>query len=299
MKKGLIAAVYIFAFFRNNGEDGLYIAASKDGLVWQEVNGGAPLLKPTVGESKLMRDPSIVRAADGRFHMVWTTSWQGQTIGYASSTDLVNWTAQREIRPFTDATGVMNCWAPEIFFDTKMREYWVVFASTIAGKFPQTAQSGNGKYNHRLYAMRTKDFGSFTPAEIFYDPGFQVIDGALLEHGGRTWMVAKNETLKPPAKFLFLTSAPSPRGPWTAASQPITGPDWAEGPAPLRVGDWWFIYYDRYADKKYGAMRSKDLAAWEDVTPGLLLPAGLRHGTALSIPTESAPRLIIEALHVQ
>lgn len=292
MKKGLVAAVYIFAFFRNNGEDGLYLAASKDGLVWQESNGGKPLLRPEVGESKLMRDPSIWRDASGLFHMVWTTSWQGRTIGYASTRDFVTWTPQQEIRPFPETVRPLNCWAPEIFYDEPTREYWIVFAATLEKPADQ-------KYNHRLYSIRTKDFRRFSSAELFYDPGFQAIDAALFRHAGKVWMVVKNETPNPSAKYLFLTHALSPRGPWSAPGPAITGPSWAEGPAPLRVGNEWMIYYDRYADKKYGAMRSRDLQEWEDVTPQLRLPAGLRHGTALRIPQASAPRLVVEALHVQ
>lgn len=112
-------------------------------------------------------------------------------------------------------------------------------------------------------------------------------------------MVVKNEIPNPPAKYLFLNHADSPPGPWAPAGPAITGPSWAEGPAPLRVGAEWFVYYDRYADKKYGAMRSRDLQNWEDVTPQLKLPAGLRHGTALAIPAASAPGLVVKALHVQ
>ena len=36
-----------------------------------------------------MRDLSICLAPDGTFHMVWTTSWHDDIIGYASSPDLI------------------------------------------------------------------------------------------------------------------------------------------------------------------------------------------------------------------
>src|SRR5690349_1437214 len=64
---------YVFSYFKRNGEDGLHLAYSEDGLVWHELNGGKSLLKPFVGRSKLMRDPQIIAGADGLFHMVWTT----------------------------------------------------------------------------------------------------------------------------------------------------------------------------------------------------------------------------------
>lgn len=40
---------------------------------------------------KIMRDPCIAQGPDGTFHMVWTNSWESQTIGYALSKDLITW----------------------------------------------------------------------------------------------------------------------------------------------------------------------------------------------------------------
>jgi hypothetical protein len=281
----------LFSFFRGNGEDGLYLASSGDGLKWTPLNGDQPLLTPVVGESKLMRDPSIARGPDGMFHMVWTTAWEGKTIGYASSRDLRNWSGQRAIAVFPDVEGVKNCWAPEIFFDEPGGEFVIVWASTIEGRFPETLGTGNRDLNHRQYAIRTRDFQRFTDAALFYDPGFIVIDTAIFRPDGRYAMVVKNETLKPEAKYLFLTFADSLDGPWSAPSERISGPQWAEGPSPIRIGDAWYIYFDKYRDKRYGAIRSRDLHSWEDITGQTVFPAGARHGTAFR-----APRAVVEGL---
>ncbi len=287
---GLAAAedVLLFSFFRGNGESGLHLAASADGLTWRALNNDKPLLEPKVGESKLMRDPSIARGPDGVFHMVWTTSWQGKTIGYTNSRDLVHWSEQRAIEPFADSTGVANCWAPELFYDAAAKEWWIVWASTIKGKFRETLGSGNRENNHRQYAVRTRDFVTFTAAELFYDPGFLVIDAALFRDGNRYAMVVKNETDKPPAKNLFLTFAPSLRGPWTKPGPSISGEDWAEGATPIRINDAWYVYFDKYRDKRYGAVRSKNLQRWEDISDRVRFPAGVRHGTAFRAPEKVA-----------
>jgi beta-xylosidase len=285
---------FLFSFFRNNGEDGLYLATSGDGLTWTELHDGKPLLKPEVGESKLMRDPSVTAGPDGTFHMVWTTSWQGRTIGYSSSKDLIHWTAQRELTPFgADSGDVENCWAPELFYDSPSRMFWIVWATTKKGAFAETAGTGSRDYNHRLYAMETRDFQTFTKPRVFYDPGFQVIDGAVFRAGdGRYALIAKNETEKPvAAKNLFLAFAAKLEGPWSKAGPPISGSRWAEGPTPLKVGEYWYIYFDLYRDHKYGAIRSKNLLGWEDVTDRLQMPAGLKHGTVFP-----APRAVIEGL---
>lgn len=281
---------FVFAFFRNNGEDGLYLAESRNGLQWTPLNGDKPLLKPEVGESKLMRDPSITLGPDGFYRMVWTTSWQGRTIGYAKSRDLKTWSPQRALEVFPASTEVLNCWAPEIFYDAKSNDYVVIRASTITGQFPETLGKGNRVNNHRLYSFRTKDFETISPAQLFYDPGFIVIDGALFRDKKGYTMVVKNETQVPPAKYLFLTHTKTLAGPWTPPSANISGPDWAEGASPLKIGSYWYIYFDKYRDHKYGAIRSKDLKIWQDVSAQVNLPKGIRHGTAFragGLPGES------------
>src|SRR5436190_16254009 len=90
-------SVYLFSYFKNNGQDGLHLAYSMDGYKWTALNNDSSLLQPTVAKDKLMRDPCIIRGADNRFHMVWTVSWNDGGIGYASSPDLVHWSKQQFI----------------------------------------------------------------------------------------------------------------------------------------------------------------------------------------------------------
>jgi sucrose-6-phosphate hydrolase SacC (GH32 family) len=89
--------VYLFSYFKGNGEDGLHLAYSYDGLKWSALNNDQSFLKPQVGNDKLMRDPCIILDAKGTFHMVWTISWQEKGIGYANSKDLIHWSEQKYI----------------------------------------------------------------------------------------------------------------------------------------------------------------------------------------------------------
>jgi len=83
--------VYLFSYFKNNGEDGLHLAYSYDGLKWTALNQDRSFLPPQAGTDKLMRDPCLVLDAKGTFHLVWTVSWHEKGIGYAHSTDLMHW----------------------------------------------------------------------------------------------------------------------------------------------------------------------------------------------------------------
>ena len=72
-------------------------------------------------------------------------------------------------------------------------------------------------------------------------------------------------------------------GPYSSPGQPITGNYWAEGPAPLKVGAKWIVYFDKYRDHLYGAIESTDLINWKDVSDKISFPKGVRHGTAFII----------------
>jgi hypothetical protein len=74
---------YVFSYFKGNGEDGLHLAYSEDGLTWRALNHDSAFFKPTVGREKLTRDPSVVRGPDGTYHMVWTAGWNERGFGYA------------------------------------------------------------------------------------------------------------------------------------------------------------------------------------------------------------------------
>lgn len=278
------APLHLFAYFTGDGASGLRLAASADAITWQPLHDGAPLLAPVLGEHRLMRDPHLSRGPDGVFHLLWTTGWNDPFIGYASSTNLLDWSEQRALPVMAAFPGTRNCWAPEAAYDPATGEFVLIWSSTVAGLHPETAGRCEDGYNHRLYVTRTRDFVMFTPAALFYDPGFPVIDGSLLHRRGRWHLFFKDETVLPvPHKTLHHVSALSSDGPWSAPSEPI-GPDWSEGPAALDLGAETLLVFDRYRDGHYGALRSSDFAAWREAAPGFALPSGARHGCLLTVP---------------
>lgn len=284
---------YLFSYFKGNGEDGLHLAYSDDGLVWQALNGGRSLLKPTVGKDRLMRDPQIISGPGGLFHMVWTTSWTDPVIGYATSKDLINWSEQRDITPMTLEPTARNIWAPELFYDADQRQYILFWATTIPGRFPETDKSGDNGLNHRVYLTTTKDFHTFTPTRIFYDQGFSVIDATIVKDRHRYVMFFKDETRWPMAqKNIHLAISKKAAGPYGAPSLPITGEYWAEGPTAIKIGQRWIVYFDKYREHRYGAVASTDLQHWKDISAELQFPEGARHGTVLRVPRSAATRLL-------
>ncbi|MDR6195270.1 glycoside hydrolase family 43 protein [Siphonobacter sp. SORGH_AS_0500] len=277
--------VYLFSYFTDNGQDGLHYASSTDGLHWSALRQGASYLSPEVGKDKLMRDPCIIRGADGQFHMVWTSGWHDQIIGYSSSKDLKNWSPQQAIPVMEHEPTAKNSWAPEVFYDDQQKQYLIFWATTIPGRHADIADSEHEKgLNHRIYYVTTKDFKKFSKTKLFFNPSFSAIDASLLKKGKWYYMFVKNENPKPAEKNIRITKSRKAEGPYPVeVSAPITGKYWAEGPTAVEIGDYVYVYFDKYIDHTYGALRSKDMEHWEDVSDQVEFPKGIRHGTVLTI----------------
>lgn len=283
-------SAYLFSYFIGNGEDGLHLAWSADGYHWEALNDGKSYLTPAVGESKLMRDPCLLRGPDDTYHLVWTTAWDGKTIGYASSKDLIHWSEQKALPVMAHEPEARNCWAPEIVYDNVEKHFLIFWATTVRGKFTETEVKSEKGYNHRIYSTTTKDFQTFTPTELFYEPGFNVIDATILPAQNRFYLIVKDETREPPKKHLRIASSDKIGGPWKDLSPPFTR-DWVEGPTALQIGTDYVVYFDVYRDHHYGAVRSQDLKTWEDITDKISLPKGVRHGTIIAVPEERVKAL--------
>jgi len=270
-------AVYLYSSFRGNGEDGLHLAYSNDGYKWTDLGG--PFLMPEVGKkSKLMRDPSIIQGPDGMFHMVWTTGWFGETgIGYAQSTDLINWSAQKYIEVMAHEPETQNVWAPELYYNAKDKVFVICWASTIKGRY-RTAQDSPEK-DHRMYCTTTKDFKSFTDTKLFFEHGFGVIDAIIVERAGDYVLVLKDESR---TRSLRVAFSDSYLGPFDNISETFTE-EFTEGPSMLKLGDEWIIYFDMYMKHQYGAVKTRDFKNWTDITGEISMPEGHRHGTAFKV----------------
>lgn len=275
---------FIFSYFKGNGENGLYMAYSEDGYHWNNLSEKS-FLTPVLSNDKLMRDPCIIMGGDGRFHMVWTVSWTENGIGYASSDDLIHWSEQQLIPVMAHEGGVRNCWAPEITYDKFNDEYMIYWASTIKDRFNDKNQASEDDYNHRIYYVVTKDFNTFSETKLLYDQGFNAIDASIVFHKGKYLMFIKDETLSPVQKNIRIAFADKLTGPYSMASDPVTGLYWAEGPTSVRVNGEWLVYFDKYKEGSFGAIRSKDLKKWKDVSDRIVLPEGIRHGSILEVST--------------
>ena len=266
--------VYLFTSFHEPADAGLRMLYSYDGYNWTDLD--TVLLKPEVGNQKVMRDPSIVQGSDGTFHLVWTSSWRGDLgFGYASSKDLIHWSEQQFIPVMDFDTSTVNVWAPELYYEDETGEFFIIWASTIPYKFPKGMEEE--KNNHRMYYTTTKDFKTFSKTKLFLDPGFSVIDAIIVKRAPMDYVLVLKDNTRP-ERDLKVAFSDSPHGPWKDISKAFTA-KLTEGPSVVKPQDDFLIYYDSYGDYSYKAAKTKDFITFKDATPEISIPTGHKHGT--------------------
>ncbi len=195
---------YLFAYFpyTSTKDERIYFGTSRDGLNFTALNDSKYVLESTLGTHGL-RDPFIIRSHEGdKFYLIATDltvagitqdgenypgqGWdQNQTNGSQSimvweSNDLVNWSEQRMCRVAADDAGCT--WAPEAYWDDELQQYVVFWASKL--------KSG-GK--QRVYYATTRDFYTFSEAQVWIEEAGSVIDTTVIKVGEYYYRYTKNE----------------------------------------------------------------------------------------------------------
>ena len=274
---------YLMSAFTATSQNQLSLFTSADGVTFTSL--GSEVYQPP---KDLLRDPSIIRAADGLYYIAYTTNWTGSTFGIAKSADLKRWTHVADVPvslPDTEQK-ISNVWAPEWFRESDGSLKLIVSLSKAGTQGPFAA-----------YALKALD-ASFTK---FGDPvpmrGLEnnYIDTFVIQHEGRYVAFAKNET----TKFIEMATAPALEGPWTVQK---TG-DWAgwggpsEGQAlvPVKGADGrsgWRIYFDDYMTKRYWYSDSFDgLQTWTPKKELGGVSGSVRHFTVIAEDTAQLERV--------
>lgn len=198
---------YLFTHFKEkitpDGEQ-VYFSLSRDGLNWEQVNSGEPVLTAEKGE-KGCRDIEIVRLKDGGFVILTTdlsiayrmdenhqVNWK-----YVNSTgskclrmwktkDLINFSEETLLPIGTDSFGCM--WAPEVYFEKETGEYLIHWGSTVK----------EDNYTHMsIYCCITKDFESFSESKLFFTKDNEILDTHIRKIDGVYHMFYKNSENPP------------------------------------------------------------------------------------------------------
>lgn len=292
---------YVFAYFAGDGEgEQIFLAASRDGLNWEELNNGEPVLKSEMG-TKGLRDPYILRSPEGdKFYLVATdlsiaaTNWDwsgvqtngSQAVMVWESDDLVHWTNQRMC--VVSAQIEAGCtWAPEIFYDDATGEYMLFWASKV---------KADNYAKQRIYYCKTRDFYTFTEPQIWIDNTWGTIDTTVIKgDDNKYYRFSKNEDGG--AKYIYEEVADSLLGEWKGVgwtNDPSKGNvGGGEGPCVFKVNEddvlsvdgAYCLLIDDFGGVRYYPQVTDDLASadFRDAKDRADLPTKPCHGTVMNI----------------
>jgi len=193
---------YLFAHFIGEGMDQeqVYFSVSKDGLHWEDLHHGQPVLKSSIGDEGV-RDPFMVKnEKEGRYYLIATDlrvgkddDWQrasergSRSIIVWESSDLINWSSERACEVGVKGAGCV--WAPEAIYDKDKEAFLVFWASNVKA-------FGESEPKQRIYASYTKDFRQFTSPEKYIERDNHIIDTNIIKSNGVYYRFSKNETTK-------------------------------------------------------------------------------------------------------
>ncbi|XME03704.1 immunoglobulin-like domain-containing protein [Lachnospiraceae bacterium C1.1] len=308
---------YLFAHFTgegySNGEQ-IYFADSADGLNWDALNDGEPVIESELGE-RGVRDPFIIRTPDGdKFYLIATdlkiyggNGWTAaQTAGSQSimvweSTDLVNWSDQRMVKVAADNAGCT--WAPEAVYNEETGNYMVFWAS----------KTSDDNYSvQRIYYAETRDFYTFTEPELWIElhntngDDISVIDTSVIkvteDDGSEVYYrISKDEASSSASvssgdssygKFEILEKSDSLLGDWTRVySYYLNNNRGVEGGTFFKFNDEdkWCLLLDNNGGVGYYPSITYDIGSGEFTkldSDEYSFPSRMRHGTVIPITTE-------------
>ena len=293
---------YLLVHFIGDSGDGeqIHFALSKDGLHYQDLNGGKPVLRSDIGEGGA-RDPFIIRSYDGtKFYIIATDlriasgkGWQeavthgSQSVLIWESEDLIHFEGPRLVNVGIKDAGCV--WAPEAIYDEKRNAYLMYFASMVK-------EQKDTEPKQRIYAAWTKDFRTFEPTFQYIERENHVIDTTIVKQDGVYYRFSKDET----TKNIHCDCSTDLLGEFKMMNCPeLEAVPGVEGPAAVYLSEKkaWCLMIDRFASHSgYLPLLSKDLSTGEfQVLSEDKFDLGTltkRHGSLLAVGKEEYDRLL-------
>lgn len=246
---------YLFAHFIGESEHGeqIYFSFSEDGLHWNDLNQGQPVLVSELGE-KGVRDPFLIRdEKNGVFYLIATDLRIASGKGWGAaqfegSRDLIVWKSEDLVhwsQPWSSTVGIEGAgcvWAPEAIFDEEKGEFLVFWAS-------MTRLGADKEAKQRIFASYTKDFVSYSEPQLYIERDSHVIDTDIIRVEDGYIRFSKDETTK---NIRVDFGATLEKENFTDVSCPVLEQLYGvEGPIAFRLSDGrWCLLVDQYSTGK-------------------------------------------------
>ena len=266
------------------GEESIYLAYSDDLKTFIKLNEDK-IINSDIGSNRF-RDPHISRDENGNFIIAATEGYDNPGIYLVRSTDMIDFEVKHLDFTVNDRSIGLNglkSYAPEIVYNHNLNIYTIIYSE------PSKETVG-------LFAVDTKDFEDFSQPYLYFDAGYNVIDGNVTEIDGKYYLFYKDEdnddiyyaisdTLNNPVWDIYDATKLNPvicEGPFLLKSE-ITGEN--------------YLYVDAYRNSAiyssiadFGEEFSVDVNLSKDI--GITDIGGVRHFSIIEITEKEKMRIL-------
>ncbi|QNA46257.1 family 43 glycosylhydrolase [Lacibacter sediminis] len=287
---------YLFTYFTGNAkaDEQIKFAISKDGYNFRALNGNKPVIQSsTISETGGVRDPHILRGADGKtFYMVVTdmvsaNGWNSnRAMVLLKSTDLINWSSSviNMQKRFAGNDSLLRVWAPQTIYDPKAKKY-MIYWSMKHGKGADII----------YYAYANASFTDLEtePKQLFFSPtNGSCIDGDIIFKDGKYHLFFKTEGEGAGIKIAVSDKLTEGYVLQDKYVQQTKDPVEGAGVFKLNNGEGYILMYDVYTKGKYQFTKTKDLKTFTVIDQEVTMNFHPRHGTVMPITSAEAERLM-------
>ena len=289
-------SAYLFTYFTGNAkaDEQIRFAISADGYNYRALNGGQPvILSEAISSTGGVRDPHILRAADGKtFYMVVTdmvsaNGWNSnRAMVLLKSNDLLNWTSSiiNMQKRFAGNDSLLRVWAPQTIYDAGAKKYMLYWSM----------KHGNGP-DIIYFAYANKDFTDLEtePKQLFFSPtNGSCIDGDIVEKDGRFYLFFKTEGEGAGIKIAVSNKLTEGYVLQDKYVQQTKDPVEGAGVFKLNDGSGYILMYDVYTKGKYQFTKTTDLKTFTVIDHDVNMNFHPRHGTVMPITAKECERLL-------
>lgn len=284
----------------------IYLDVSRDDdpTHWLPLNDGEPILASNLGTTGV-RDPYLTYNPETETYYIIATDLRvfgGDNAGWGTwsrrgslflnvweSKDLVEWGPLRQLEVSPPTAGMS--WAPEATWEPSLGKFVVYWASTLFD--PADTTHSGATYSRILYGT-TSDFATdYEYQGVMIDSGADVIDTTVLQDGGTTYRLSKDNGSGRGIFYEKTTAADwwLPSTSWTQIQTNLGQADYGsvEGPAIFKdhSRDHWYAYVDVIPSIGYRPYETTDLDAGftkvDVASTGFVMTPSTKHGGVISL----------------
>lgn len=264
---------FIMPYTDKSNPNQLQFLYSQDGLRWNVAEVQVRMNGVT--------DFSILQEHDSLFHLVYANGAHSQSLSYATSSNLTDWSEAIELPVMKQITEVTHCLYPDLFKQGK--DYFVMWTSAkISG-------SGNTNTANQLYLSNSKDIKT-TSKPMVCLPSAQPMSQSVLY---QKYLFYIKEDPDNDVFNIEMSQVKSLKKATFGLPKMVVSDKEMGTPVVAKIGKYIYLYWKVLETGKIKALRTKNLKKgdWEEISDMIFIPSNIQMGGILKVDDDFLTKL--------